>query len=57
MRIVEPIWRKTEVGVVCQHGTEIDVHCCGCHSGFLFFPENCRCLTDPPDGGETKEAA
>lgn len=21
---------------VCRHGTAMDVHCCGCHSGFLF---------------------
>jgi len=21
---------------VCEHGTAVDVHCCGCHSGFLF---------------------
>jgi hypothetical protein len=22
--------------VVCQHGTAMDVHCCNCHSGFIF---------------------
>ena len=35
----------------CEHGTALDVHCCGegglpypgCHSGFLFNPESCRC--------------
>lgn len=21
---------------VCKHGTAMDVHCCGCHSGFIF---------------------
>lgn len=21
---------------VCQHGTALDVHCCNCHSGFIF---------------------
>lgn len=21
---------------VCQHGTAMDVHCCNCHSGFIF---------------------
>lgn len=21
---------------VCRHGVATDVHCCGCHSGFLF---------------------
>lgn len=31
---------------VCEHGTAMDVHCCGCHSGFLFFPaDECTCLT------------
>lgn len=22
--------------VVCEHGTALNVHCCGCHSGFIF---------------------
>jgi hypothetical protein len=22
--------------VVCEHGTALDVHCCNCHSGFIF---------------------
>lgn len=22
--------------VVCEHGTAMDVHCCNCHSGFIF---------------------
>jgi hypothetical protein len=22
--------------VVCSHGTAMDVHCCNCHSGFIF---------------------
>jgi len=21
---------------VCEHGTALDVHCCNCHSGFIF---------------------
>lgn len=21
---------------VCQHGTASDVHCCGCHGGYIF---------------------
>ena len=29
--------------VVCEHGTAVDVHCCGCHSGFLFDRGLCRC--------------
>lgn len=29
--------RQNEVGdVVCEHGTAMDVHCCHCHSGFIF---------------------
>lgn len=31
-RFVNP----TPPDVVCEHGTAMDVHCCGCHSGFLF---------------------
>ena len=28
---------ETEEGeFVCQHGTAMDVHCCNCHSGFVF---------------------
>ena len=23
-------------GYVCEHGTALDVHCCHCHSGFIF---------------------
>lgn len=30
--------------VVCQHGVAMDVHCCGCHSGFLFDSMTCTCL-------------
>ncbi len=30
---------------VCEHGTAMDVHCCGCHSGFLFDIQSCTCLT------------
>lgn len=28
---------------VCEHGTAIDVHCCNCHSGFLFDADSCVC--------------
>jgi hypothetical protein len=28
---------------VCEHGTASDVHCCGCHSGFLFDRTTCTC--------------
>jgi hypothetical protein len=30
-------------GVVCEHGTAMDVHCCNCHSGFLFDVNSCVC--------------
>lgn len=29
---------------ICEHGTSMDVHCCGCHSGFLFDVMACTCL-------------
>lgn len=25
---------------VCEHGTAVDVHCCGCHNGFIFDREH-----------------
>lgn len=28
----------------CSHGVAWDVHCCGCHSGFLFDAMACTCL-------------
>lgn len=27
---------KQEPDMVCEHGTAMDVHCCNCHSGFIF---------------------
>jgi len=27
---------EKEAEAVCQHGTALDVHCCNCHSGFIF---------------------
>ncbi len=32
--------------VVCKHGTAPDVHCCNCHSGFLFDVSSCVCITE-----------
>jgi len=32
---------------VCEHGVAMDVHCCGCHSGFLFDIQTCTCLNPP----------
>lgn len=29
--------------LVCEHGTAMDVHCCGCHSGFQFNAQDCHC--------------
>ena len=32
----------------CQHGTALDVHCCNCHSGFIFDREHeCQETTGP----------
>lgn len=31
---------------VCEHGTAMDVHCCHCHSGFIFDKDH-EC-SDPP---------
>jgi hypothetical protein len=33
----------TEADVTCEHGTAMDVHCCNCHSGFLFAINDCHC--------------
>lgn len=35
--------------VVCEHGTAMDVHCCNCHSGFLFDANSCVCVPAPSD--------
>lgn len=29
---------------VCEHGVAVDVHCCNCHSGFLFDMNWCKCI-------------
>jgi hypothetical protein len=43
-------WRSiTGTGeYACAHGTAIDVHCCNCHSGFLFDIDACVCGFEPP---------
>lgn len=33
--------------MVCEHGTAMDVHCCNCHSGFLFDINLCVCNDKP----------
>jgi hypothetical protein len=38
--------------VVCEHGTAMDVHCCGCHGGFLFDIMTCKCWRGD-DGDES----
>ena len=35
---------------VCEHGTAVDVHCCNCHSGFLFDSDSCVCEFGGTDG-------
>lgn len=35
-------WARDE-DLVCKHGVAMDVHCCGCHSGFLFDAATCVC--------------
>lgn len=40
----------TDADVVCEHGTAMDVHCCNCHSGFLFTPSQCVCLSGADRG-------
>lgn len=35
-------WKSADQ--VCSHGVAMDVHCCGCHSGFLFDPDSCVCM-------------
>lgn len=37
---------------VCQHGTALDVHCCNCHSGFIFDAKH-EC---PPNADDWREA-
>jgi hypothetical protein len=38
---------------VCEHGTAMDVHCCNCHSGFLFDADSCVCSAGgSPSGPE-----
>jgi hypothetical protein len=35
--VITPAPTRNDHGdYVCEHGTAMDVHCCGCHSGFVF---------------------
>ena len=38
-----PHWTMNAGEYVCAHGTAIDIHCCNCHSGFLFNVDTCVC--------------
>jgi hypothetical protein len=44
-------YTKNDIGdMVCEHGTAADVHCCNCHSGFLFDIDSCECVLAAPSG-------
>jgi hypothetical protein len=44
----QPAPTRNEIGdMVCEHGTAMDVHCCNCHSGFLFDITQCVCDNQP----------
>lgn len=51
--VVPPAQLQTHVDdvgdVVCEHGTAVDVHCCNCHSGFIFDDQH-TCEPELPDG-------
>ena len=34
--------------MVCEHGTAMDVHCCNCHSGFIFDKDH-ECPAEPKE--------
>lgn len=40
---MRPTFEPTTGDWHCEHGTALDVHCCHCHSGFLFDPDGCIC--------------
>ena len=42
--------RGSQPDVVCQHGTAMDVHCCNCHSGFIFAIDH-ECPAPPTEKG------
>ncbi len=44
--------RKNGGDAVCEHGTALDVHCCNCHSGFLFDIDSCVCVFNPREKDE-----
>lgn len=48
MSLGDPGPNATKADEVCVHGTAMDVHCCNCHSGFI-FEANHEC---PPTDSE-----
>lgn len=35
---------ENKLDPTCEHGVAWDVHCCGCHSGFIFDSRKCVCF-------------
>lgn len=53
----EPKWPQPAANGdwVCEHGTAMDVHCCNCHSGFIFDRwHECPPLKDIADDPRTE---
>ena len=48
--MTEPIHEQVQEDICCEHGVALDVHCCNCHSGFLFDIEHCVCDFSDEDG-------
>lgn len=45
----EMVVRQDDQGdYVCEHGVAMDVHCCNCHSGFIFDRDHV-CVPDPEE--------
>jgi hypothetical protein len=43
-----PVYHLSDAGYkICQHGVDIEIHCCNCHNGVLFNPEYCVCVQLP----------
>ncbi len=40
---------------VCEHGMAMDVHCCNCHSGFLFDVNSCVCQFEREEPMQSQE--
>lgn len=55
MTIIEPVHDGDDP--TCEHGTALDVHCCNCHSGFLFDADWCVCRVEGDDDEGERQAA